>query len=250
MSAALKLAATTGAKSKSVPVSPYRRSMIAKINIAWKQLQMDEADYRAALVEVTGKKSLTQCSDAQLARMLEWMASKGFRAVQTSGARGGSASGATHPMARKARALWISLYHLNAVENPSELALEAFAKRQLKCEKLVWANQRDAYKLIEALKAWAVRAGWPEAGRNGTAVAPIALQSTLCAAILTKLKEAGIAKPGWDLLGAAMRLQGEIAVPDRPWGLAEYQRLAEQLGAVLRARSDGAQPPLKTEPNA
>lgn len=247
MSAALKLAATTGAKSKSVPVSPYRRSMIAKINIAWKQLRMDEADYRAALVEVTGKKSLTQCSDAQLAKMLEWLASKGFRAVQTSGAR----ATATHPMARKARALWISLYHLNAVENPSEQALEAFAKRQLKCEKLVWANQRDAYKLIEALKAWAVRAGWPEAGRNGTAVAPIVLQSTLCAAILTKLKEAGIAKPGWDLTGAAMQLcKGPDAAPEKPWGLAEYQRLAEQLGAVLRTHSGGAQPPLKTEPNA
>ncbi len=247
MSAALKLAATTGAKSKSVPVSPYRRSMIAKINIAWKQLRMDEADYRAALAEVTGKKSLTQCSDAQLARMLEWLASKGFRAIQTSGQTGSARGTATHPMARKARALWISLYHLNAVDNPSEQALEAFAKRQLKCEKLVWANQRDAYKLIEALKAWAVRAGWPEAGQNGTAVAPIALQSTLCAAILTKLKAAGIAKPGWDLLGAAMQLCNG---PQRPWGLAEYQRLAGQLGAVLRTRSDGAQPPLKTEPTA
>ena len=247
MSAALKLAPTSGAKSKSAPVSPYRRSMIAKINIAVKQLRMDEADYRAALVEVTGKKSLTQCSDAHLAKMLEWLESKGFRAVQTGGARGT----ATHPMARKARALWISLYHLNAVDNPSEQALEAFAKRQLKCEKLVWANQREAYKLIEALKAWAVRAGWPEAGKNGTAVAPIALQSTLCAAILTKLKDAGIAGPGWDLTGAAMQLcNGPDAAPAKPWGLAEYQRLAEQLGAVLRTRSTGTEPPLKTEPNA
>lgn len=237
MSAGLKRASSSPAKSKSAPVSRYRGSMIAKINIAWKQLRMAEEDYRAALVAVTGQKSLTGCSDAQLARMLEWLASKGFRAVQARGT-------ATHPMARKARALWISLYHLNAVDKPSEQALEAFAKRQLKCEKLVWANQRDAYKLIEALKSWAVRAGWPEAGRNGTAVAPIALQSTLCAAILTKLKEAGIAKPGWDLLGAAMRLQGEIAVPDRPWGLAEYQRLAEQLGAVLRTRSNRAETPL------
>ena len=64
---------------------------------------------------------------------------------------------ATHPMARKARALWISLHHLGVVQNPAEEALEAFARRQLKCERLSWANQRDAHKLIEALKAMAQR---------------------------------------------------------------------------------------------
>ncbi|MFX8708345.1 regulatory protein GemA, partial [Acinetobacter baumannii] len=65
-----------------------------------------------------------------------------------------------HPMARKARALWISLHKLGVVHNPSEQALEAFAKRQLGCEKLVWARQSDAYRLIEALKSMAERAGW------------------------------------------------------------------------------------------
>ena len=243
MSALLKTAAT----SKAAPVSPYRRSMIAKINIAWKQLRMEEADYRAALAEVTGKTSLTQCSDAQLARMLEWLASKGFRAIQGGGQTSGAPGAASHPMARKARALWISLYHLNAVENPSDHALEAFAKRQLKCEKLVWAKQRDAHRLIEALKAWGVRAGW-DVGTTGAA--PMALQASLCAAILTKLKAAGIAKPGWDLIGAAMQLGGPSAAPDKSWGATDYQRLAQQLGTVLRAHSDGAEPPLKTEPTA
>lgn len=247
MSAALKLAT----KAKGVPVSPYRRSMIAKINVAKTQLRMEEADYRAALVEVTGHNSLTKCSDAQLARMLEWLASKGFRAVQGGGqagsVRGGLASGATHPMARKARALWISLYHLNAVENPSEQALEAFAKRQLQCEKLVWANQRAAYKLIEALKAWAVREGWPEAGSNTRTQSPMLLQATLCGAILRKLKAAGIAQPGWDLLGASMQLCGRAIQADpgqKDASTADFQRLAEKLGTVLRTRSAGAEAPL------
>lgn len=150
---------TSAARPAKAPVSAFRRSMIQKINIAKAQLRMDEDDYRVGLAEVTGRASLTKCSDKQLNQVLEWLVSKGFRPVQSKGA-------ATHPMARKARALWISLHHLGAVDNPSDHALEAFATRQLKCERLVWANQREAFRLIEALKSWAVRAGWPEAGKH------------------------------------------------------------------------------------
>lgn len=211
-----------------------RKVMIAKINIGWKQLRMDESDYRAALAEVTGHSSLKACSDAQLSKMLDWLASKGFRPVQRSGV-------AMHPMARKARALWISLHHLGAVDNPSEQALEAFAKRQLKCDKLVWADQRQAYALIEALKAWAVRAGWPEAGGSSAKANPLQLQVTLCAAILAKLKAAGVAQPGWDVMGAAMQLAG--LHPDREWGADQYQQLAARLGALLPARSGASERP-------
>ena len=230
-----------GNAAAKVPVSAFRRSMIAKINIAKAQLRMDEEDYRAGLAQVSGHASLTRCSDMQLARVLEWLVLKGFQPVQSKGA-------ATHPMARKARALWISLHHLGAVANPSDQALEAFAKRQLQCERLVWANQREAYKLIEALKNWAVRAGWPEAGTTGAA--PIAFQSSLCRAILAKLKEAGVAEPGWDLLGAAMRLGVRLpgdATASTHWTVDDYQHLAEQLGAVLRRHSAAAQNPLNTD---
>lgn len=237
MSAARKVQKRT-APAKA-PVSAFRRSMIAKINIAKAQLRMDEDDYRAGLTEVTGRSSLTKCSDKQLTQVLEWLASKGFRPVQSKGA-------ATHPMARKARALWISLYHLGAVDNPSDHALEAFATRQLKCERLVWANQREAFRLIEALKSWSVRADWPEAGT--TATAPILLQASLCRAILAKLKAAGIAKPGWDLTGAAMQLLGWVppmrAAGDEPMTSDDYQRLAEQLGRLLRRHAGAAQSPL------
>lgn len=209
-----------------------RRPMIAKINIAKLQLRMAEEDYRAALVEVTGHQSLKACSDAQLVKMLDWLSSKGFRPVQGKGV-------AMHPMARKARALWISLHHLGAVDNPSEQALEAFAKRQLGCDKLVWADQRQAYALIEALKAWAVRAGWPEAGGNSAKANPLQLQVTLCGAILAKLKAAGVAQASWDLMGAAMQLTRMS--PDRDWGASEYQQLAAQLGALLPARSSASE---------
>lgn len=231
------------------PVSGFRRSMIAKINIAWKQLCMDEADYRTGLAEIagpssidkrTGQASLTKCSDAQLGRVLEWLVSKGFRPVQ-----GQSKSTAVHPMARKARALWISLHHLGAIDNPSERALEAFATRQLKCERLVWANQRDAFRLIEALKAWGVRAGWPEAGISNAV--PIVQQASLCQAILAKLKDVGLAQPGWDLKGAAMRLGCSLPVDGGAMSVDAYRTLAAELGGLLRAARDAVEPAFRED---
>ena len=69
---------------------------------------------------------------------------------------------AEHAVARKARALWISLFALGAIDNPSERALEHFAKRQLGVDRLQWADQSKGNRLIEALKAIAEREGWDQ----------------------------------------------------------------------------------------
>lgn len=124
----------------------HRRGMLAKIHIARQQLGLVEDDYRQALFDLTGRTSAAECSDAQLERMIGWLKSKGFKPIpmKATGSAGSERAGKTpamHPMARKARALWISLYHLNVVRNPSEEALERFAARQLGCERLVWARQ-------------------------------------------------------------------------------------------------------------
>jgi phage gp16-like protein len=211
--------------------SQHRRSMIAKIQIAKKQLAMAEDDYRQALMDQTGHDSLTRCSDPQLARVLEFMKSKGFSSSP-------SGKAASHPMARKARALWISLHQLGAVRNPSDQALEAFAKRQLGCEKLRWANQSDAYKLIEALKAMAERAGWPQHSIvTLKQLTPIQLQTSLCEAILKKLKAAGVVPADWALHVAQWRLCGigEQGSGDRgQWTSEDWSRLAAALGEKLR----------------
>src|SRR5690606_20778762 len=104
----------------------------------------------------TGKLSAAECTEAELATLIAWLQSKGFRPLPKAGGK----AGASHPVARKARALWISLYHLGVVHNPSEQALEAFAARQVGCERLAWMRQGQGDKLIEALKAMAERAGW------------------------------------------------------------------------------------------
>jgi phage gp16-like protein len=223
----------TKAVARAVPAqfdksSQHRRSMIAKVQIARQQLNMDEDDYRQILFDQTGAMSLKDCSEAQIARVLDVMKAKGFKALPGKKA-------ASHPMARKARALWISLYHLNAVNNPAEEALEAFARRQLGCDKLQWARQSDAFRLIEALKSMASRHGWLQHNRaTGRQFNPIELQASLCAAILIKLKEAGIAPADWHLHDAAWKLCGiENAMAD-PWTASDYERLAKALGFKLR----------------
>ena len=208
-----------------------RRSMLGKIHIAKKQLAMDEDDYRQLLFEVTGHGSAADCSDGQLSRVIERLKEKGFKPLPKAGRKA-----ATHPMARKARALWISLHHLCVVQNPSEQALEAFAHRQLKCEKLSWANQRDANKLIEALKAMAVRNGWRQtAAHDGHKLSPKELQMHLCEVILAKLKDGAHVPADWYLDIAAKRLCGiDTGATEQGYSADDYGRLAKALGDKLR----------------
>lgn len=205
------------------PSQQHRRTMIAKVQIARQQLQMDEDDYRQIVFDETGATSLKDCSEAQLARVLDRMKKLGFQSRPKKGA-------ASHPMARKARALWISLHALGAVHNPAEPALEAFAKRQLGCDRLVWAKQSDAYRLIEALKAMAERHGWSQSG----APTPLQLQMRLCGAVLAKMKAAEAVPADWTIDNAALRLCGVESLKDGPWGIEDYARLAGQLGAKAR----------------
>lgn len=215
--------------------SQFRRAMLGKVHIAKKQLGIDDDDYRQIVLDNTGKMSLGDCSDRQIATVLDVLKRKGFVALP-------SKKAASHPMARKARALWISLYHLGAVHNRSDEALEAFAKRQLKCDRLAWANQREAFKLIEALKNMAVRAGWLQHCRaTGKALSPMTLQTSLCSAILIKLKAAGVAPDDWALHDAAWKLCGIPNAKPGGWTAEDYERLAVAMGRALRD-AGGTQP--------
>ena len=212
--------------------SQHRRSMIAKANIAKSQLGMEEDDYRQIIFAESGQTSLKACSDAQLSGVIDRMKQKGFRPLP----RGGKKGAAQHPMARKARAMWISLHQLGVVHNPSEAALEAFAKRQLGCERLVWARQSDAGKLIEALKTMAKRAGWLQTSpTSGKPLSPRELQCHLCEVILGKLKAGDAVPADWTIDDAAWRLCGiDTANTETGYTAEHYSRLAKALGAKLR----------------
>lgn len=147
-----------------------QRAAIAKVKIAAKELLLDDDTYRAMLTRITGRSSAALCNEAQLGLVLDEMKAKGWKPRVVQGGRkgprapgAGKAQPAQSPMARKARAMWISLHQLGAVRDPRESALEAFGRRQLGVDKLVWADEGQAYRLIEALKAMADRAGWAQA---------------------------------------------------------------------------------------
>lgn len=145
-----------------------RHAMLAKIHLAAKELALDEDARRDVIERVTGgHRSAGDCSDAQLDAVLAEFKRLGWRPKPAARARTGTApvsrrKAATHPVALKARAMWISLWHLGVVRSSTEASLEAFAKRQLGVDRLQWADQAQGYRLIEALKAMAERAGWSQ----------------------------------------------------------------------------------------
>lgn len=228
---------SAAAKRAHFAPQPHRRAMIAKVHLASKQLGLDEDTYRSVLHEVTGHMSAADCSEADLARLVDHFRARGFRPLAKP-KKPGQRAAADHAPARKARALWISLYHLAAIDNASEQALEAFARRQLKVEALQWADQAQCYKLIEALKAIAERHGWQQddiPASVGVNQKIRTLKVRLLDAIVAKLKDAGLADKSWTLEDVAWRLCGL----ELPFGLPgqSTERLDEitrSLGAKLR----------------
>jgi len=144
-----------------------RRALLAKVHLAKKDLRLDDETYRDILERETGRRSSAECSVQELENLVAHFRRQGFVPKTVAGGRKDSAvqrrpRPADHPVAKKARALWISLHQLGVVENASEQALEAFAKRQLGVERLQWMDQGFSSKLIDALKDWAKREGWDQ----------------------------------------------------------------------------------------
>jgi len=203
---------------------------------------LDDDTYRATLERLTGKTSSTACSRAELAAVLDFLNGKSNGPAVIEGGKAGpvagrgAASAADHPSAKKARALWLSLWELGVVRDPAEHALEAFAKRQLHCDRLQWADQALTYKLIEALKGMAERNHWSQdvsgitAKTHGSAkhaIQILHLKLNLICAQLDKLKTAGLLVDG-SQAGAAL-VSTDIAELQ-----ADADRRIRQLGKMIR----------------
>lgn len=152
-------------------VAPARRAMLAKVHLAAKALGLQDEVRRDVLERATGHRSSADCTDEQLHAALEAFRRLGWSPTNKHGNKQSPRTGmapvrqprpADNPVARKARALWLSLWNLGVVRDPSERALEAFGKRQLGVDRLAWADQAQGYRLVEALKAMAHRAGWAQ----------------------------------------------------------------------------------------
>jgi len=211
-----------------------RRALLGKVHIAAKELGLAGDAYSDVLFGVTGKESAAACSDGELGAVLDRMKALGWKPARPAGRS--APRPADHPAAGKARALWISLYHLGVVTNPAEQALEAFAARQLKCERLQWANQGQAFRLIEALKDMAERHGWSQS-TDGVLPRqlPVVLRRRLIERIVEEMKAIQLIPDAWTIRDAAWRLAGIQMTSFWTAGAVELDELAQALGAKLRA---------------
>lgn len=146
--------------------SADRRALLAKVHLGAKDLGLDDETRRDLLARVTGGlRSSADCTEVQLVGVLNEYRRLGWKPAtpqQMVANRAPTRTPAKHPVAMKARAMWISLHQLGVVRDPSERALESFGKRQLKVDRLQWADQAQGFRMIEALKQMAERAGWSQ----------------------------------------------------------------------------------------
>ncbi|WP_034157902.1 gp16 family protein [Sphingomonas sp. ERG5] len=208
----------------------WRRSMIAKVHIAKSALGLDDDLYLGILLDVAGRRSSADCTADELIKLIKHFESRGF----TAKAKSGAPRPADKPFAMKARAMWISLHHLGAIDNPSDKALEAFASRQLKVAKMQWADEALSYRLIEGLKKMAERAGWSQDLKGVSPNAKIiVLKRRLVEAIVARLKAEELIPADWDLRQTVQVLGGtkvELMVATA----IELDVIAGALGRKLR----------------
>lgn len=220
----LKLVVNNGA---SPIVSAQRRGLLAQIHIARKALAMQDDDYRAVLERVTGHASAKDCSDNQLLATIAEFERLGFRPNSGSRRRRDVGGGLT---VRKARAMWISLYQLGAIADGSDAALEAFGRRQLRVDRLRWANEREGFRLIEALKAMGERHGWDQrvSSRLPSAQRVRLLKDRLIDAQIARLAKAGVI------------VTGPLAGDRSDWSDKRLESAAAELANRIRALPQSA----------
>ena len=132
----------------------YRAQLIKLIQVARRDLNLDEPSYRAILFAQGGNESLAALPIDGMQKVLDYLKAQGFKVRSTKADRK-QASGKD---ASKVRALWLFLHELGAVRDPSEAALTAYVKRIVKVDDLQWMRSgRRVEMVIESLKKWAMR---------------------------------------------------------------------------------------------
>jgi len=191
--------------------------LIAAVHAAKKAHGLDDDTYRAMLAtHAGGKTSSKDCSAAQLRAVLDHL--NGAKKTPSGRARADS------PVAKKARALWLSLYALGGVSDPSERALTAWVERQYQVSDLRFVPAADAFAVIEGLKQWAGRKGVDWTANKDP-------RRCILAAQWSRLVAAGAA-PALDLSTFAKPITGQASVAFANG--AELDKVIAALGGLVR----------------
>lgn len=138
----------------------------AAIHVLKSKLQLQDGDYRALLLSLTGKDSSKGMSPAEQRQVREHMQRLAERmgvAQPTTRRRPltreqfDQVKAAASPRERKVWALWLQLARDGVVHNPSRAALAAWVERTVHVSALRFCSSAQLDTLIEALKAWKER---------------------------------------------------------------------------------------------
>ena len=192
---------------------------IAAMHVAKKELGLDDETYRAVLVQVTGKSSSSDMSEAERQKVLEHFRERGFKAPST-----GSRKRLEGRFAGKLQALWIAGWNLGLVRDRDDRALIAFVKRQTGIDHVRFLRHgQDATKAIEGLKGWLERSG----GVDWKAFTDPA--DCVVAAQYRRLEAAFASRP-------ALRPERTLTAPTS----ADRQKLMNELGEMIRSLGKAA----------
>lgn len=129
-----------------------RRSEIAQIKIGAKQLGLEDDAYRDMLFALARVRSAADLDWTGRKRVIEHLRDCGATV-------GKQRRHTDNAQAEKIKALWAALAQGGAVRDGSPAALSAWVKRQTRVSAPEWLSTAEARTVIEALKAWAARAG-------------------------------------------------------------------------------------------
>ena len=138
---------------------------IAAIHVLKSRLKLQDGDYRALLLTLTGKASSKDLSEHQRRAVRNHMQQLAERmgVVQPTQqrphaqAKFDQVKAAASPKERKVWAMWHQLGRDGLVRHTSAFALHAWVQRTVHVSALRFANDAQLDTLIEALKAWQQR---------------------------------------------------------------------------------------------
>lgn len=142
-----------------------RSTHIAAIHVLKSKLQLQDSDYRALLLTLTGQTSSKDLSEHQRRAVRNHMQQLAERmgVVQPTRqrphaqAKFDQVKAAASPKERKVWALWRQLGRDGLVRHTSAFALHAWVQRTVHVSALRFATDAQLDTLIEALKAWQQR---------------------------------------------------------------------------------------------
>ena len=126
-------------------IRPYQRF----IQMARRELGLDDQTYRDFLENAAGRRSTKDMTDRELWRVVEALKKKGLvfeSKVKPDG-----------PQAGLVRHLWLELKNEGVLRDASERALRSYVRRITGCDRMEWLNNRQMNTLIESLKSWLAR---------------------------------------------------------------------------------------------